>query len=354
MTVAALVGFVGVLAPACSSSSSDSAATCQGKTGEQQKAATYGEGTPPDGTGKKIGMVFDVGGRGDKGFNDSAYNGLSAAAKNMKVDAKYLEPDAQGSNRGDLMRSLADDGYPMIIGVGFAFADDMAKIAKDYPDVKFAIVDGTVDLPNVTGLVFAEEQGSYLVGAAAAQATKAKRVGFIGGVESDLIKNFQAGYDAGVKKVDRDVTIDNKYISPEGDFSGFKDPAKGETIAKGLYSDGDDVIYHGAGLSGTGVFKAAAAQDRLVIGADNDQYFQVPANQQKCMLSSMTKRVDVAVYDAVSSYLNGSLKGGVQVGDLKNGGIDFATSGGQIPDVAQLNDLKQQIIDGKIKVPTTP
>ena len=354
MAAVTLAGLVGILAPACSSSSGDSAATCDGKTGEKQEKATYGEGTPPDGSGKKVGMVFDVGGRGDKGFNDSAYNGLTAAAEDMKVDAKYLEPDAQGSNRGELMRSLADDGYPMVIGVGFAFADDMEKIAKDYPDVKFAIIDGVVDLPNVTSLVFAEEQGSYLMGAAAAQATEAKRVGFIGGVESELIKKFQAGYDAGVKKVDPDVEIDNKYITPEGDFSGFKDPAKGETIAKGLYADGNDVVYHAAGLSGTGVFKAAAAEDRLVIGVDNDQYFQVPADQQKCMLSSMTKRVDVAIYDAVSSYVDGSLKTGVQVGDLKSGGIDFATAGGQIPDTEQLEDLKQQIIDGKIKVPTTP
>lgn len=349
-----MVGLVGLLAPACSSGSGESAATCQGKTGETEKPATYGTGTPPDGSGKKIGMVFDVGGLGDKSFNDSANAGLQAAKKDMGIDIKQLEPDSQGSNRGELMRSLADDGYGYIIGVGFSFADDMEKIAADYPNLKFGIVDATVDKPNVTGLTFAEEQGSYLVGAIAAQATKAKQIGFIGGVETELIKKFQAGYEAGVKKIDPDVKVDVKYLTPDGDFSGFSDPAKGETTAKGLFSGGDDVIYHAAGLSGTGVFKAAAAQDRLAIGVDSNQYFQVPAAQQKCILSSMIKRVDIAVYDSIQDYVQGDLKAGVDQFDLKNGGIDFATQGGQIPDVNEINDLKQQIIDGKITVPTKP
>jgi basic membrane protein A and related proteins len=348
------VGLVGLLAPACSSSSGDDAATCQGKTGEKQEAATYGEGTPPDGSGKKVGMVFDVGGLGDKSFNDSANEGLQAAKENMNIDIKQLEPDSEGSNRAELMRSLADQGYGYIIGVGFAFADDMEKIAADYPDVKFGIVDATVDQPNVTGLVFAEEQGSYLVGAIAAQATKADQIGFVGGVETELIKKFQAGYEAGVEKVNSDVKVDVKYLTPDGDFSGFQDPAKGETTAEGLYSSGDDVVYHAAGLSGTGVFKAAAAEDRLAIGVDSNQYFQVPAAQQKCVLSSMIKRVDVAVYDSIQDYVDGDLQGGADVFDLKNGGIDYATQGGQIPDPGQIDDLKQQIIDGKIEVPTTP
>ncbi|MCU1353863.1 MAG: family transporter substrate-binding protein [Acidimicrobiales bacterium] len=330
------------------------AATCQGKTGEKDTAKPLGAAGDPDGSGKKVGLVFDVGGRGDKSFNDSAYAGIQAAAKNMKVTAKELEPDEKGSNRAELMRGLANDGYQMIVGVGFAFADDMAKIAKDYPKIKFAIVDGTVKAPNATGLLFAEEQGSYLVGAAAAQATKAKQVGFVGGVETALIKKFEAGYAAGVKAIDPNVKVDVKYLTPDGDFSGFKDPAKGETTAKGLYANGDDVVYHAAGLSGTGVFKAATAADRLAIGVDSNQYLQVPPAQQKCILTSMIKRVDVAVYTAIADYLKGTLKPGVQTFDLKNGGIDFATQGGQIPDTKKIEGLKQQIIDGKIKVPTAP
>ncbi|MCU1453087.1 MAG: family transporter substrate-binding protein [Acidimicrobiales bacterium] len=336
-----------------SGGTSASAATCQGKTGEKDTAKPLGSVGDPNGSGKKVGLVFDVGGRGDKSFNDSAYNGIEAAAKNMKVTIKTLEPDASGSNRAELMRGLATGGYTMIIGVGFAFADDMAKIAKDFPNTKFAIVDGVVKQPNTTGLLFAEEQGSFLVGAAAAQASKAKQVGFVGGVETALIKKFEAGYKAGVKQIDPNVKVDVKYLTPDGDFSGFKDPAKGETTAKGLYANGDDVVYHAAGLSGTGVFRAATAADRLAIGVDSNQYLQVPPAQQKCILTSMIKRVDVAVYTAVKAYLTGGLKGGTLMFDLKNGGIDFATQGGQIPDTKKLEDLKQQIIDGKITVPTT-
>ena len=329
-------------------------ATCQGKTGETATPAKYGEGAAPDGKGMKIGLVFDIGGKDDKSFNESAYDGLTAAADSMGVDVKELEPTADGSNREALLRQLAQDGYQLIIGNGFNFVDPLTKVAADFPDTKFAIVDSVVDAPNVVSIVFAEEQGSFLVGAAAAQASKSKTVGFVGGVDTDLIKKFEAGYKAGINEIDPDIKLQVKYISSGSDFSGFNDSAKGETIAAGLYDAGADVVYHAAGGSGPGVIKAAAAADRLVIGVDQNQYFQFGAAQQKCMLTSMVKRVDVGVYNTVEGFVKGEFKGGTSLFDLSNGGISFATEGGQIPDTKQLDELKQKIIDGDIKVPTAP
>ena len=330
------------------------AASCRGATGQRDLTTPLGRPGDPHASGQRIGLVFDVGGRGDRSFNDSAYEGITAAQRNLGVTVKTLEPDASGSNRAELMRGLAADGFTMIVGVGFAFADDMTKIARDHPKVRFALVDGTVAAANATGLLFAEEQGSFLVGAAAAQATKAKQVGFVGGVETALIKKFEAGYRAGVTHVDPGAQVDVKYLTPDGDFSGFKDPAKGETTAKGLYANGDDVVFHAAGLSGTGVFKAAAGADRLAIGVDSNQYLQAPPAQQRCIVTSMIKRVDVAVYTAITDFLLGTLHGGTMTFDLSNGGIAFATQGGQIPDVAKLADLERQIVAGRIKVPTAP
>ena len=335
--------------------SSDSAATCQGTPGETQEAAELGgSGEAPDGAGKKVGLVFDIGGKDDKSFNESAFNGLEAAKESMGVETKALEPNADGSNREDLLRELADDGYGLVIGVGFNFFDPLTAVAKDYPDTDFAIVDSVVEADNVASITFAEEQGSYLVGAIAAQSTKSDQVGFVGGVETDLIKKFQAGFEAGVAEVNKDAKVDVKYITPDGDFSGFNDPAKGKTIAAGLYDNGADVIFHAAGGSGSGVFTAATEADRLAIGVDSDQYFQVDAAEQKCMLSSMLKRVDVGVYDTIANFAGDDFKSGVQVFDLANGGIDYSVAGGQVKDQAQIDDLKQQIIDGDIKVPTEP
>ncbi|MEO6628303.1 MAG: BMP family ABC transporter substrate-binding protein, partial [Aquihabitans sp.] len=177
---------------------------------------------------------------------------------------------------------------------------------------------------------------------------------FVGGVDTDLIKKFQAGFEAGVAKVKPDDKVLVKYISSGTDFSGFNDSAKGQTIAAGLYAANADVVYHAAGGSGAGVFKAAASADRLAIGVDQNQYFQVEADQQKCMLSSMIKRVDIGVYDTIKAFAGDKFKAGTTVYDLTNGGIDFATEGGQIVDKAAIDALKQDIIDGKIKVPTAP
>lgn len=341
--------------PGSGGSGEEAAATCQGKPGETQEPADLGgDGEAPDGAGKKVGLVFDIGGKDDKSFNESAYNGLLAAEENMGVEVKALEPNADGSNREDLLRELADDGYGLVIGVGFNFFDPLTAVAGDYPDTDFAIVDSVVEADNVASITFAEEQGSYLVGAIAAQSSQTGTIGFVGGVETTLIKKFQAGFEAGVAEVAPDAQVEVKYLTPDGDFSGFNDSAKGQTVASGLYDAGADVIFHAAGGSGAGVFKAATEADRLAIGVDSDQYFQVDEAEQECMLSSMLKRVDVGVYDTISGYAGDDFKSGVQVFDLANGGIDYSQAGGQVKDPAQIDDLKQQIIDGDIEVPTEP
>ncbi|MCB0976696.1 MAG: BMP family ABC transporter substrate-binding protein [Acidimicrobiales bacterium] len=357
-----LFGALALFITSCASSDSDggdkaageSFATCQGKTGEKDNAAPVGKKGEADGAGKKIGMVFDVGGKGDKSFNDSAFAGLTAAKDNLGVEVKDLEPSPDGANRAQLMRQLAEDGYGLIIGVGFAFAEVMPDIVKDFPDTQFAIVDSVVDAPNVTNVTFAANQGSYLVGAAAAQSSKSGTIGFVGGVDTPLIKEFEAGYVAGAKKVNPDIKVQVKYISTGDDFSGFSNPSKGKTIAEGLYDAGADVVYHASGGSGTGVFKAAATRDRLVIGVDSNQYLTSTADEQKCILTSMLKRVDVGVYGTILDYVKGAKLGGIKVYDLSNDGIGYATQGGQIKDSAQLDELKQEIVDGKIDVPKEP
>ena len=364
-----LAAFALVLA-ACASSDSDggdkgddggkkggdqtaSAATCEGTPGEEPDIEPVGEDGDADGEGKKIGMVFDVGGKGDKSFNDSAFEGLTAAKEHMGVDIKELEPSEDGSNREALLRELAEDDYGLIVGVGFAFAEVMPGVASDFPDTEFAIVDSAVEADNVTSIVFGDEEGSFLVGAAAAQSSKTGTIGFVGGVDTELIKKFEAGYVAGAKAVDPDIKVEVKYISTGDDFSGFGDPAGGETIAAGLYEAGADVVYHASGGSGEGVFKAAATADRLAIGVDSNQYLKATADQQECILTSMLKRVDVGVYTTIKNYLDGE-SGGISEFTLSNDGIGYATEGGQIVDAAAIDDLKQEIIDGEIEVPTAP
>lgn len=333
----------------------ESAASCQGETGAADEAEPVGAEGDADGAGEKIGMVFDVGGLGDQSFNDSAFAGLTAAEENMGVEVMELEPSEDGSNREALLRQLAEDDFGLVIGVGFAFGEVMPGVAADFPDTQFAIVDSVVeDAPNVTSIVFAEEEGSFLVGAAAAQASEAGTIGFVGGVDTELIKKFEAGYVAGAEAVNPDISVEVKYISTGDDFSGFDDPAKGETIAAGLYDAGADVVYHASGGSGGGVFNAAAEVDRLAIGVDSNQYLSAEEDQQACMLTSMLKRVDVSVYDTIQSYVEGAEGGEVSAFSLENEGIDYATQGGQIPDTDELDEFKQQIIDGEIEVPTTP
>lgn len=332
-------------------------ATCEGTPGEEPSLESV-SGTGGDASGSaRIGMVLDIGGVDDDSFNEAANTGLQAAAEDFGVDVTYLEPNEDGSNRGDLLRQLAEEDYDLVIGVGFLFAESMGPLATEFPDVNFAIIDDAqLTQSNVTPLVFAEEEGSFLVGAAAALASGTGNIGFIGGVNTELIQKFQAGFEAGVAAIDEDATVDARYITEPPDFAGFGDPAAARTIADDMYDSEIDVVYHAAGGSGGGLFEGAVAADRLAIGVDSDQYQQVDEATQPCILTSMLKRVDVAVYTAIDQLLDDSLVGGTPMEfNLENDGIGFATDGGQLADFEeQLNDLRQQIIDGEIEVPTTP
>ena len=344
---------IALLAAGCGKSKSTSTTTTTG---------TGGGATTVAAKAVKVGLVYDLTGRGDKSFNDSAAAGLDKAKSTLSgIEVKELTPNTDGSNREQLLRQLADLGYNPIIGVGFAFADSMKKVATDKPGTTFAVIDdASITLPNVTGLTFTEEQGSFLVGAAAALKSKTGHIGFVGGVDNDLIHKFDAGYSAGAKTVNANIKIDKKYLTVPPDFSGFKDPAKGKEAAKAMYSGGADIVYQAAGLSGNGVFSAAqeataAGQKVWAIGVDSDQYQGVDANTKPLILTSMVKHVDVAVFNFIKDFQGNSVKSGQVVFSLKNDGVGYATSGGFVDDIVpKLETYKQQIISGQITVPTTP
>ena len=306
----------------------------------------------------KVGMAYDVGGRGDQSFNDSAAAGLDQAIDEFGMESQESEAEdgEAESAREERLRTFADAGYDPIIAVGFAYAASIGKVAEEYPDVHFAIIDdSSVEADNVASLVFAEEQGSFLVGAAAALKTETDQIGFVGGVETPLIQKFEAGYVAGAESVNPDIEVDVTYLTQVPDFSGFADPAKGKTAAQGMYDNGADVVYHASGGSGGGVFEAASESGNWAIGVDSDQYNTADPSVQESILTSMLKNVNVAVYEYLSQVNDGDFPSGVTTYDLAVDGVGYSTSGGFVDDIVdQLDELKQQIIDGEISVPTAP
>lgn len=307
----------------------------------------------------KVGLVFDVGGRGDLSFNDSAYAGLEKAQKEFgdKIEVKYLEPSAGGENREQLMRLLAEDGYNLIFGVGFMFTDHIAKVSQEFPDVKFGLIDGFIDGlkddSNVSCLLFKEQEGSFLVGAAAALKSKTGKVGFVGGMKSPLIERFEVGYLAGAKYINPKIGTMVDYIGTTGD--AFKDPVKGKELALKQFKAGADVVYHASGASGIGVIEAATGEKKLAIGVDSDQSLSAKEDQRKYILTSMLKRVDISVYDTIKAYIDGNFKGGYQIFGLAEDGVGYAVNDynkSMISDIEpKLEELKQKVIKGEIKVP---
>jgi basic membrane protein A len=314
------------------------------------------------GDGPKVGLAYDIGGQGDHSFNDSAVEGMTKAAADF--NATCVEGEAQineaESARETRLRSLADAGANPIIGVGFAYSDSVNAVAPDYPEISFAVIDGfdpdTKPNDNVAYLGFAENEGSFLVGVAAALKTQADHIGFVGGVHNDLIKKFEAGYEAGAEAVNPDIAIDVKYIE-ESDLAGFNDPAGGKAAAAAEYQDGADIVYHASGASGSGVFDAAvdAGDGKWVIGVDSDQYLSASAEQKPHILTSMLKRVDTATYDMIQSVVNNSPLTSYVTYDLAHDGVGYATSGGFIDDItSKIDEYAAKIKSGEIKVPTTP
>lgn len=311
-----------------------------------------------------VGVAYDIGGVGDQSFNDAANRGLQKAIDDGLVkeeNTDSLEANASGSNRDDNVVNLSEQECDLIVAVGFAFSEGIDTTAKEFPDVKYAVVDGfAADADNTTNLAFKEEEGSFLVGAAAGLKTKSDTVGFLGGQEgTGLIEKFQAGYEAGVKAVNPKAKVLVEYI---GDTTAaFNDPTKGEALSSKMYDGGADVVYHAAGASGAGLFKAAVEANGLAIGVDSDQSLTASPEQQELILTSMLKRVDTAVYDTIKQVSEGDFTTGYQIFGLAEDGVDYAVN--QFNDnedllssdiQAELDDFKQQILDGKIKVPTKP
>jgi len=316
---------------------------------------------PPAGSVLKVGIVFDVGGRGDKSFNDGAYLGGQRAERELGAHVRFIEP-GDGSDRESGLRLLAAEGMSLVVGVGFIFSDDLTQLAKEYPNTPFAGIDYSVGVdragnpipppPNLAALKFREEEGSFLVGALAALVSKTHKVGFVGGMNFPLIHKFEAGYRAGVKHVCPRCAIISQYagVTPEA----FRNPGRGKELALSQYQQGVDIIYHAAGSTGLGVFEAARQSGKLAIGVDADQYQEAPGY----ILTSMVKGVDVAVYDATRWVKEGRFKGGVYQLGLKEGGVGYVYDEHNRamipPDVhARVEQLKQEIIAGRIKVPDT-
>ena len=317
--------------------------------------------TPPTGDAVDVGIVFDLGGRGDKSFNDGAYLGAERAQRELGTRVRFVEP-GEGSDREAGLRLLAAEGMDLVIGVGFIFTDDLTQLAKEYPNTKFAGVDYSVASdkngrpipppPNLAALKFREEQGSFLVGALAALVGKSKKVGFVGGMNFPLIHKFEAGYKAGVKTVcpDCEVIVQYAGVTPEA----FRNPGKGKELALSQYQQGVNVIFHASGSTGLGVFEAARQTGKLAIGVDADQFKEAPGY----VLTSMVKGVDNAVFDAIKRVKERRFKGGIYEYGLAEGGVGYVYDVNNEklipPDVrAKLEKLKEDIIAGKIVVPST-
>ncbi|MET9447893.1 BMP family lipoprotein [Streptomyces cinerochromogenes] len=331
-------------------------ATACGSTSSDNDTGSSPSG---DGKGVKVGLAFDVGGRGDRSFNDSAARGADKAKKEFGGDIKELTAKTSDTeaDREQRLSDLAEAGYNPVIGVGYAYAASMTKVAAKYPKTSFGIVDSVVNGKNVDSITFTEEQGSYLAGVAAALKTKTNHVGFIGGVDVPLIKKFEAGFVQGVKDTNKKAKVDTQYLSHGSDTSGFASPDKGKEAAQGMLDNGADVIYTAAGSSGNGAIEAVAGKKGAwAIGVDSDQY-NIPglAKYKNSILTSMVKNVDVGVYDFVKSVHDGKPLTGTNTYSLAKDGVSLSTSGGFIDDVqAKLDAAKKKIVDGSIKVKTTP
>jgi basic membrane protein A len=301
----------------------------------------------------RVGLVFDVGGRGDKSFNDAAYEGVSRARRELGVAMEMLEPSG-AEDREAALRLFAARGFDLVIGVGFIFSADVNAVARDFPNVRFACVDyapppsGAVP-SNVVGLGFREEEGSFLVGAVAGLESRTRAVGFVGGMDIPLIRRFEAGYRAGVLAACPDCRIHAAYAGTTPD--AFRDPARGKAIAVSQISAGADVLYHASGLTGHGVFEAARDLGAKAIGVDSDQHDEMPGT----VLTSMIKRVDVAVFDTIVAVGEGRFRSGLTSFGIAERGVSYVSDGPHAEGIrpstrARVSDLEASIRSGELRV----
>lgn len=296
----------------------------------------------------KPAVVYDTAGKFDKSFNEAVYqNGVKVMqAKGQEIFEFEPQNEAQ---REQGLRRLASRGYSPIVAVGFNMASAVEKVATEFPDIHFTIIDMVVDKPNVQSIVFKEHEGSFLVGALAAKVSKTGTVGFIGGMDIPLIRKFECGYQQGAKYTNPAITVLQNMTGSTP--SAFADPAKGSELAKSQFSKGADVIYAAAGGTGLGVYQAAADAGKFAIGVDSNQNHLQPGT----MLTSMVKRVGVAAVDSWTQEIEGTWKPGIQALGLQENAIDWALDEYNQPLVsdaikAEMDQLKADIISGKITV----
>ena len=314
-----------------------------------------GSSVARDRTKLHVGIVFDIGGKDDRSFNAAAWQGVQRAAKDFPIVLRDIEPGTPNAIE-PAMRAFAEQDFDLIIGVGFAQKPIMEKVAKDYPNLQFAIIDGVSKLPNVASLIFKEHEGSYLVGILAAKASKTGTIGFLGGMDIGLIHRFAQGYEEGAKSVNPNIRVIRNYVGVTD--SAWNNPGKGKELSLAQIGKGADVIFTAAGNSGLGVFDAVEQQGvqngratHFVIGVDSNQNMVKPG----FVLTSMVKRVDNAVYDIVSDVVNHRFTPGLHVFGLDKDGVGYAMDEFNKDLVTQdaiqqAEDAKKKIIAGEIKV----
>lgn len=291
----------------------------------------------------KIGLITDVGGVNDGSFNQSSWEGLERAGEELGVTVNYLE-SATDADYQPNMETFVDEDYDLIISVGYMLADATREAAEANPDTKFAIIDdASIDLPNVTSLMFKAEQASYLVGYVAGLTTKTNNIGFVVGMTNETMNQFGYGYCAGAIDANPDITVQ------QFNANSFADSATGKTMANTAITNGADIVFQAAGATGLGVIEACQEAGVYAIGVDSDQSSIAP----KTVLTSAMKRVDNAVYDAVQELIDDKLEGGVQTFDLAAGGVDIAPSQDLISDdvIKAVDEVKEKIISGDVVVP---
>lgn len=307
-----------------------------------------------DGETTKVGVVFTIAGLGGQSFNDLAFEGVKRAKEELGIEYNYVEPKAV-SDQEITLDEMADSGeYDLIISIGFEQVDALNVVAKAYPDQKFALIDATVDLPNVASYVSKEEEGTFLIGALSAlvkdsssieKLSNTKKLGFIGGVDSPLINKFAAGFVSGAKYIDSDYTVLNDYVG------SFNDPTTAKVISETMQSEGIDLILHAAGASGMGLFQSASEKDFIAFGVNMNQNHTDPDH----IMASMLKKVDVAAYNVIKSVKDNEFTAGTNLLGLKEEGVDITFEGSNIDIPAEIlktiDELKEKIIKGELTIP---
>ncbi|WP_102335891.1 BMP family lipoprotein [Salimicrobium jeotgali] len=351
-----LVLTFGLFLAACGSSDSGGGSESSGSDSKSEEEGSD-EGGNSDFT---VAMVTDTGGVDDKSFNQSAWEGLQEFGKENNLEENkgydYAQSESDADYTTNLNRLVRED-YNLIFGIGFLLQPDVEKVASQFPETNFSLVDAVAEGENIASITFKEHQGSFLAGVAAANKTESDHLGFVGGVDSELINKFESGFRAGAKTVNPDIKIDVQYAE------SFNSADQGKLIASNMYSQGADVIYHAAGGTGNGVF--SEAKDRVrggdekvwVIGVDRDQHEEGAIDDTNVTLTSMVKRVDIAVQDVSKQAMEGEFPGGevVEYG-LEDEGVSLARTNEEAMTeeiISTVEEWKQKIIDGEVEVPMT-